>query len=54
MATLTACDRLTRGLLDRSAHWLITGWTGFIGYAPTHGLENGIRAAMPWYVSRFS
>ena len=26
----------------------------FLGYAPTHRLEDGIRAAMPWYVSRFS
>lgn len=25
-----------------------------LGYAPTHRLEAGIRAAMPWYVSRFS
>jgi len=25
-----------------------------LGYAPTHRLEEGIRAAMPWYVSRFS
>lgn len=26
----------------------------FLEYAPTHRLEEGIRAAMPWYVSRFS
>lgn len=25
-----------------------------LGYAPTHRLEDGIRVAMPWYVSRFS
>lgn len=25
-----------------------------LGYAPTHRLDEGIRAAMPWYVSRFS
>lgn len=25
-----------------------------LGYAPTHRLEEGIRAAMPWYVSHFS
>jgi UDP-N-acetylglucosamine 4-epimerase len=24
-----------------------------LGYAPTHRLEEGIRIAMPWYVSRF-
>jgi UDP-N-acetylglucosamine 4-epimerase len=24
-----------------------------LGYAPTHRLPDGIRAAMPWYVSRF-
>jgi UDP-N-acetylglucosamine 4-epimerase len=25
-----------------------------LGYAPTHGLADGIRIAMPWYLSRFS
>jgi UDP-N-acetylglucosamine 4-epimerase len=25
-----------------------------LGYAPTHRLDEGIRAAMPWYISRFS
>jgi UDP-N-acetylglucosamine 4-epimerase len=25
-----------------------------LGYAPTHRLADGIRAAMPWYLSRFS
>lgn len=25
-----------------------------LGYAPTHRLEDGIRAAMPWYIARFS
>lgn len=25
-----------------------------LGYAPTHSLKEGIRAAMPWYISRFS
>ena len=24
-----------------------------LGYAPTHGLAEGIRAAMPWYIARF-
>lgn len=26
----------------------------FLGYAPTHRLEDGIRAAMPWYVAHFT
>jgi UDP-N-acetylglucosamine 4-epimerase len=25
-----------------------------LGYVPSHRLEDGIRAAMPWYVSRFA
>ena len=25
-----------------------------LGYAPTHRLEDGIRVAMPWYMSRFT
>lgn len=27
---------------------------GLLGYAPTHGIESGLRAAMPWYVARFA
>jgi UDP-N-acetylglucosamine 4-epimerase len=25
-----------------------------LGYAPTYGLADGIRVAMPWYLARFS
>jgi len=32
----------------------ITKARQLLGYQPTHRLEEGIRVAMPWYVSRFS
>ncbi len=32
----------------------ITKASHLLGYAPTHRLEEGVRVAMPWYVSRFS
>lgn len=32
----------------------ITKARRLLGYVPTHRLEEGIRVAMPWYVSRFS
>ncbi len=32
----------------------ITKARHLLGYAPSHKLEEGIRVAMPWYVSRFS
>lgn len=32
----------------------ITKARQLLGYAPTHRLDDGIRIAMPWYISRFS